>query len=355
MGHIMTRAPEEVREKALEVAVAKYDAGCENCSQAYLDLARRSGATEGDARRAGMGRRGFLKLAALVFGAAVVGSAGVLLGPRVARAFPSLLSAGVGGYFGVDSCTSLVNAIGASMPVQFYIAEIGAGANGLNCLDPQTAGQVGSDYAHGYWGLCGPHFATDPADPYAYGRQQALDALKAIAGLPAVNGQTLFADVEYGFGGWADGATPAQHAAVLDGFLETVAAAQFVPGVYINNSSRDDWFPASYTPRVPFVYWLAGGEWAGTMCAPCDATCDTLTPTRDAWNNSVSQESFGGQYAALWQYWLSDFGCGGDFTFSPQSGYQTFTPLSSPASVPTPSPAPATPTSTPTSTGTPGM
>ncbi|HEX6797417.1 MAG TPA: hypothetical protein VF116_06860 [Ktedonobacterales bacterium] len=331
----MTRAPEEVREKALEVAVAKYDEGCESCSQSYLDLARRNGATEVDVRRAGMGRRGFLKLAALVFGAAATASTAALVGPHVARAFAQQL-ASPGGFFGVDSCTSLTNAIGASMPVQFYIAEIGAGANGLNCLDPDTAAQVGPDYTHGYWGLCGPNYALDPTNPYAYGRQQALDALQALAALPSVNGRTLFADVEYGFGGWADGASQAQHAAVLDGFLETVAAAQLVPGVYINNSSRDDWFPAGYTPRVPFVYWVAGGEWAGTMCAPCDDACNTLTPTRDAWNHDVSQANFGGQYAALWQYWLSDFGCSGDFNFSPQSGYQAFTPLSSPARVPTP-------------------
>jgi hypothetical protein len=338
MGRIQTRTPEAIREKALEVAVAKYDAGCENCSKSYLDLARRNGATERDIRRAGMGRRGFLKLGALVIGAAAASGAAVLAGGRVARAFPQL-AADVGGYFGVDSCTSLVNAVAASMPVQFYIAEIGAGANGLNCLDPETAAQVGPDYTHGYWGLCGPNYAFDPTDPYAYGKQQALDALQAIAALPSINGHTLFADVEYGFGGWANGATQEDHAAVLDGFLETIAAAQYVPGVYINNSSRDNWFPEGYTPRVPFVYWLAGGEWAGTMCAPCDSTCYTLSPTRDAWNNSVSQETFGGQYAALWQYWLSDFGCDGDFNFSPQSGYQAFTPLAAPATVPTPTPA----------------
>ena len=347
MGRIVTRAPEEVREKALAVAVAKYDEGCESCSQSYLGLARRSGATEGDARRAGMGRRGFIKLAALVFGAATTASAAALIGPRVADAFAPQL-ASPGGFFGVDSCTSLTNAIGASMPVQFYIAEIGAGANGLNCLDPGTAAHVGPDYTHGYWGLCGPNYALDPTNPYAYGRQQALDALQALAALSSVNGRTLFADVEYGFGGWADGASQAQHAAVLDGFLETIAAAQLVPGVYINNSSRDNWFPAEYTPRVPFVYWLAGGEWAGSMCAPCDNTCNTLTPTRDFWNRSVSKASFGGQYAALWQYWLSDFGCSGDFNFSPQSGYQAFTPLSAPARVSTPPP------SNPTGNATPG-
>lgn len=348
MGRIATRAPEEVREKALEVAVAKYDAGCENCSKSYLDLARRNGATERDAREAGMGRRGFLKLAALVFGAAATAGTAALIAPRVARAFPPL-GPGVGGFFGVDSCTSLLHAFAASMPVQFYIAEIGAGANGLNCFDPATAAQAGPDYTHGYWGLCGPNYAVDPSDPYGYGKQQALDALQAISALPAINGHTLFADVEYGFGGWANGASHAQHAAVLDGFLETIAAAQYVPGVYINNSSRNNWFPAGYAPRVPFVYWVAGGPWAGSMCAPCDNACDTLTPTRDAWNNAVSKETFGGQYAAMWQYWLSDFGCSGDFNFSPQSGYQAFTPLSSPASVPTPPPA-----APPASTGTPG-
>jgi hypothetical protein len=291
-----------------------------------------------------MGRRGFLKLAGLVFGAAATTSAAALVGPHVARAFAPL-SGGSGGFFGVDSCTPLAHATYAGMPVQFYIAEIGAGANGLNCFDADTAAQATPDFTHAYWGLCGPHYAPTASDPYAYGKQQALDALQAVSQAPAVAGHTLFADVEYGFGGWADGATQAQHAAVLDGFLETIAAAQYVPGVYINNSSRDEWFPSGYAPNVSFVYWVAGGEWAGTMCSPCDDSCYTLDPVRDLWNTGAGQQSFGGQYAALWQYWLSDFGCGGDFNFSPQSGYQTFTPLNAPAIVATPA------ANTPTATG----
>lgn len=348
MGRIRQRTPGEIREKALETAVAKYDAGCENCSASYLRLAQLNGATEAQARRAGMGRRGFLKLAGMVFAASAAAGATGLIGPKVARAAFPAYPTGNEGFFGVDSCTPLSAAVGAAMPLHFYIAEVGAGANGLNCFDPATAAQVGPDFTHAYWGLCGPNYSPDPTNPYDYGKRQALAALNAVAQIPTIAGHTLFADVEYGFGGWADGASQAQHAAVLDGFLETIAAAQFVPGVYVNNSSRDNWFPDGYTPNVPFVYWLAGGELAGTMCPPCDPTCYTLGDVRIGWNTTVSQASFGGMSPVLWQYWLSDFGCGGDFNFSPQPGYQTFMPLTAPATVATPVPAStATPASTP--------
>src|SRR5262249_20626781 len=162
----------------------------------------------------------------------------------------------------------------------------------LGCLNPKTAAQVGPDYTHGYWGLCGPLSAS--GDPYAYGRQQALQALQAISQLPAVGGHTLFADVEAGFRGWGKRATPAQNASLLEGFLEPIAGAQYIPGVYISHYDRDTLFPASYAPSVPFVYWVAGGPQAGTMCAPCDPSCDTLTPTRELWINAVQYDTFGG-------------------------------------------------------------
>lgn len=325
MGRIRLRQPAEVRAKALETAVAKFDEGCTTCAASYLSLAQQHGATLEQVAQAGIGRRGFLKLAATVLAAGTAVAAADLILPRTARAFAPTPMYPDTGFYGVDSCTSLAHATAASMPLQFYIAEIGAGAHGLGCLNPMTAAHVGPDYTHGYWGLCGPLSA--PADAYAYGQQQAVQALQAVGQLPTVGGHTLFADVEAGFGGWGGRATPAQNAALLDGFLETIAGAQYIPGVYISHYDRDTWFPASYAPNVPFVYWVAGGLQAGTMCAPCDPSCDTLTPTRELWSNAVQHETFGGQQVVLWQYWLSDFGCSGDFNFSYQSGYQTFTPV----------------------------
>jgi hypothetical protein len=237
-----------------------------------------------------------------------------------ASATPSL------GSFGVDSCTSLASATAELMPTQFYVAELGAGAYSLDCVEQDTMGYVGQDYVHGYWGLSGPNGA---ADPYAYGQQQAQAAITAWRTIPGIAGITIFADVEFGFGGWNKQPTAEQQqqdVQLLNGFLTTIAQAQFIPGVYINNNDKTNWFPSDYISQVPFVYWVAGGPESGTMCAPCAPICQTLPPVMQSWKNSVSLETFAGQKAALWQYWLSGSGCQGDFNYSPQTGYHAFLP-----------------------------
>jgi hypothetical protein len=325
MGQIQRRSADEIRDKALATAVVKHEEGCENCAAAYLEVARRNGATEEDVERAGVGRRTFLK-----FAAALIAGGGAAAALDVFRPGPSvkasvLLRGDYLGSFGTDSCTPLATATGQAMPLQFYVAEVGATQYGLGCFDEDTIAAVGSDFTYGYWGLCGPNNATDPAN---YGKLQAQLALAALASDARVGAKTFFADVEYGFGGWGDPATPQQNAALLDAFLSTIAAAGYTPGVYINDDARDNWFPSDWVAAVPFVYWVAGGPSAGTMCAPCAPDCDTLTPVQQLWDGDVSQYTFGGFRAVLWQYWLSDFGCGGDFNFSPQSAYHAFTPVS---------------------------
>ncbi|GEM_PF-708209 len=352
--------PDEIRERAMQAALKKYDEGCADCSAAYLRLARENGATEDEIQRAGMSRRGFMRFAGLALAAGATAiSARSLIGIKSANAMPmpNNLQTGVNGYFGVDSCTAPDTATAQSMPLQFYIAELGGTNNSVGCFNPDTAAMVGDQYTHGYWGLCGPNLATSTT-PFAYGQQQAQAAVTAWHNTQGIGGLTLFADVESGFGGWGDGATQKDMAAVLDGFLTGVANEQFVPGVYINAASRDAWFPDSYVPAVPFVYWVAGGQYAGMMCPPCAPDCDTLTPVYNAWNAAMQQETFAGQGAVIWQYWLSQFGCGGDFNYSPQTGYQKFVPVppsTVPVSVPTFS-APTTPTATPaTPSATPGQ
>jgi len=233
---------------------------------------------------------------------------------------------GYPGAFGVDSCTTLEAATAELMPTQFYVAELGAGAYSLNCLQHDVMGFVGQDYVHGYWGLSGPNGATNP---YAYGQQQGRAALDAWQNTPGVAGITIFADVEYGFGGWTQQPSPEQqqqNVQLLNGFLTTIAEAQFVPGVYINNNNKTTWFPANYISQVPFVYWVAGGPLAGTMPAPCDPVGLTLPPVVHGWQSLVSQATFAGQKAELWQYWLSELGCSGDFVYTPQTGYHAFLP-----------------------------
>jgi hypothetical protein len=235
-------------------------------------------------------------------------------------------TAGYPGAFGVDSCTTLAAATAELMPTQFYMAELGAGAYSLNCVQQDTMNYVGQDFVHGYWGLTGPEGTTDP---YAYGVQQAQDAITAWHNIPGIAGITIFADIEFGFDGWAQQPTAdqqAQNVKLLNGFLTTIAQAQFIPGVYINDNDKTTWFPADYISQVPFVYWVAGGPLSGTMPAPCDPVGLTLPPVVQSWQTTVQNETFAGQKSEIWQYWLSGSGCSGDFNYTLQTGYHAFLP-----------------------------
>lgn len=272
----------------------------------------------------GRGRRLGIRVAIAAMTLATI----ALLSP-ISSAHAAKLIASESGYpgsFGVDSCTTLSAATAELMPTQFYVAELGAGAYSLNCIQQDVMAYVGQDYVHGYWGLSGP---DGVADPYAYGQQQAQDALNAWHNTPGIAGITIFADIEYGFGGWVQQPTPdqqQQNVQLLNGFLTTIAQAQFVPGAYINDNNKTTWFPADYVSQVPFVYWVAGGPEAGMMCAPCAPICQTLPPVVNSWQGAVSTVTFAGQKAELWQYWLSDSGCSGDFVYSGQTGYHAFLP-----------------------------
>lgn len=334
MGIVRFRASAEIREQAIKTALKKYDEGCVDCAAGYLQLAREHGATGDEIARAGgasaMSRRGFVRFAALTLAAGAAAVTGNLLTAGRASAAPGQYASLQGarsivGYFGVDGCTTPVAGSVAAMPLQFYIAELGATHYGVGCFNKHTSAFVGDDFTHGYWGVSGPNLASDT--PFAFGQAQARAALDAWQHTPGIGGYTIFADIEAGFDGWGGDATPAQNADLLDGFLTTIAQANYVPGVYINNTDRDNWFPSDYMSAVPFVYWIAGGPYANSMCAPCAENCDTLTPVAKHWQDAVGNATFAGQAAVIWQYWLSGAGCDGDFNYSPQTGYHVFTPL----------------------------
>jgi hypothetical protein len=363
MGTIRRRTNEDIRQRALQTAAQKYREGCESCAASYLDLAREHGAsvaeiarvTQDAGRASGLGRRKLLRLTA---SALAVGAGGALLLPGRASAHARFVpvssnepNSQVPGFFGVDSCTSPERGRVADMPMQYYIGELGATKHNAACFDENTAAFVTPAFTHGYWGVCGPNFSSsDPAD---YGRQQAEAAIEAWNSNVNLGGRTIFADVESGFGGWGAPASKADNVALVNAFLSRVADEGFIPGVYINNSDKANWFPNDYKPSVPFVYWVAGGKLSGTMCAPCKTGCDTLGPTADAWKSDTQHLEFGGMAAVVWQFWLSGMGCGGDFNYSLQSGYSKFTPVTVEERQAEIKAATATPTTTPTATPTP--
>jgi hypothetical protein len=341
MGIIRRRSSEEIRKRALETAHRKQQEGCESCAVSYLDLAREHGATPAEIERI---KSQFEKVASakrelarrrLLMGAAsalAAGAAGALLAPGRASAHNALMplvaseqASSAPGFFGVDSCTSPQRGRASGMPLQYYIGELGATKHNAACFDENTAAFVGPAFTHGYWGVCGPNYGG--SDPAAYGREQANAAMEAWNNNVNLGGRTIFADVESGFGGWGTSASWDDNVALLNAFISRIAEEGFIPGVYINNSDKANWFPSDYKPSVPFVYWVAGGKLAGSMCAPCKTGCDTLDPTADAWKSDTQHLAFGGMAAVVWQFWLSGMGCGGDFNYSLQTGYSKFAPV----------------------------
>lgn len=344
MGEMRKLDDAEIRERALRQAARKYDEGCENCAEGYLSVAQQHGATPEDIERVALGRRHFLKIAG---GLLAVGAAAAVVGKAViADATQGTTIAPAGpiqqGYWGADSNTPLTTATVAGMPLHFYIGKLGATVGHLTAFAHDTAAAVGAARTHGYWGLAGPAssaaaamtapsgaiasglFASAHSAASVFGQQQAMAAISAW-GAAGIQGRTIFADVEAGFDGWGDSVPPEQCAQLLDGFLATIAAEGFEPGVYINNSSRG-WFPGNYRAAVPFVYWTVAGVSQDQLCPPCAQGCDTLSSVAQEWQQTIAQTTFAGQSAIVWQYWPSDFGCNGDYNFSPQSGYNSFTP-----------------------------
>jgi hypothetical protein len=263
--------------------------------------------------------------------------------------------------FGVDGATS--PGIGG-MPTNFYIAEMGfglysncgpcangttsgcpsggaCGSTGTACFVTSTANAAGIYYTHGYWGLQGPG-VRGSYGPYAWGKAQAQAAVNAWLNGPYatyIYGQTIFADVEGGFCGWNSGSAYwSDNQNTLNGFLTYIAGQTqygLNPGVYINtgdvNGPNNAYFGPSYTPSKSFVFWPTGtvcgvGECGPAVngCAPCNPNCNTLTPVINNWNAHAQYACFAGQGSVVWQFWISGCGCGGDFDYSPQSGYVNF-------------------------------
>lgn len=167
---------------------------------------------------------------------------------------------------------------------------------------------------YGYWWLAGPNHAdAGGMAPYDFGSYQAAlliqqrDVYRHIA-----FGRTLFADIEgQVVGGWENCAVDgfcSRNRQVLDGFLDTIAAASLTPGVYTNVGNWGDIFGTGHVPSRPFVLWLTS----------CDSYCGRSPNATHL--NVVKLTILGGMKAKIWQYHLN---CGDYDAMSrnPSSGF----------------------------------
>jgi len=374
---IRPKDPARVREDALRVAARKLVGGCRPCADAYINLARRNGASEEEIRRVSQPE---IWLGDSAPTSGFLGSSSTLPGAQQAPESR-------GGYvdpLGSDGNTSPAAWYNAS-ELQFYIGRLGHGITPDSSpsvffnTGSATAKTVGPN-TYGYWNVQGPcmipSLILNPPHPppnydpyYWWGVAQAAVALGARARGPFaryIQGLALFATVEGG--GWDTvltcdpstgnctvtcSPTPTQNQSVLNGFLDAVTLtccefdshtgtciANCIPGVYINiGKDGGNLFGPNYTYKNPFVLWATGqicslsicGPATGD-CAPC--ACDPANAVETNWKNIVQNACWAGQGAALWQFW--ETGCktsqsvvcppakDGDFNYSP---YLPLTPL----------------------------
>lgn len=364
--NMRTRDPSLVRIDALKLAKQKAEEGCIECARSWISLARRYGAAESAVRAA------VPRLVWAAEGPMASYSEGsnqpdqsifVPKSPRglwIPAGLPEVPSPEVVShmsstaladfrqevsrakkmppkqdpYLGCDGFTGPI-----SYFYQFYIGELGygqcsnCGPCGGACFDTQTATAAGYAYTYGYWGLEGP--GSKPGNistNYDWGIAQGNSAVSNWQTGPYASylgGQTIFCDVESGFTGWSS-TDLTGNVDVLNGFIDAVHAASFVPGVYIKMGDIGTYFPTSYTPNNPFVFWATGnveGYADGSTCDPCSSGCDPMTTLTSWWDAGAYHACFGGQGIVIWQFWTNPpFGCG-DFDYTQQNPYATFEPI----------------------------
>lgn len=317
-SRLRARSADKVRADALKMSVRKAERGCFSCAEQYLEVARQNGATEEEIQQTKTaimqlseqksGRRKLLKYAAA--GTAVVTAGGLAFGSL--KVFSS--QAQITARWGTDSGTQVC----CQMPQHFYVGRMGYGGEPLGdayFFNIQAAKAAGHDRTYGYWGVVGPDYRPAGVSPLAWGQQQANHAWNAWNHGPNaqyIGGLTVFGDVEAGFGGWTPG-NLLMNQAVLNGYLSqlfTITPHYVWPGLYISPYDWRRYFGQNYHPSTDYVLWLCGSDTCGSdLCSPC-SPCSTLTTVQRRLNASVSNVSLGGRRPVMWQYWISDCGCG---------------------------------------------
>ena len=297
------RDPLLVRNDAIRLARQKVNDGCLECARSWIAVARRNGAAESEVRKA-VPRTVWATEAFAVDGrdtslqldethspsppprslwipatmpevpshiAIARMSSGDLIEFRSEVSKAKKTPPKRDPYLGCDGSTGPITNF-----YQFYIGEMGygqcsncgpcgpCGPTGTTaCFDEQTASDAGYAYTYGYWGLEGPGLKPGSiATNYDWGVAQGNSAVSNWESGPYagyLGGQTIFCDIESGFGGWST-TDQTGNADVLNGFIDAIHSASFVPGVYINMDHIGTYFSTSYSPNNPFVFWATGTD-----------------------------------------------------------------------------------------------
>ncbi|HEY7419026.1 MAG TPA: hypothetical protein VH593_27845, partial [Ktedonobacteraceae bacterium] len=205
-----------------------------------------------------------------------------------------------------------------NMPQNFYIGRMGYGIEPVGdayFFNINSARAASNRHTYGYWGLVGPGYRGGWS-PYDYGRKQADCAWNAWnhgPNAPHIGGQTVFADVEPGFGGWSFGDFGANQA-IINGFLRelhNITPHHKSPGLYISPYYWSNMVGTGFKPSTNYVLWVTGCDTCGgDLCSPCNFACNTLTTVRNRMSATVSHVALGGFKPVVWQYWISNCGCG---------------------------------------------
>ncbi|MBA2284206.1 MAG: hypothetical protein H0W02_01850 [Ktedonobacteraceae bacterium] len=308
------RSSEQIHVDAVKMGIQKVRSGCFSCAEGYFELARQHGATDEEIRQAldavastpdkDLSRRELIKL--IGAGGLALSAAGLITHRADAAA----------AWWGTDSNSQTC----CGMPQNFYVGRMGyggePGGDGY-FFNTSAARAAGGANTFGYWGVVGPD-SRGSYSPYDWGRKQADNAWNAWYNSPNhafIWGYTVFGDVESGFGGWSNG-NYGPNQAVLNGFcteLYNITPANPVvwPGIYISPYTWGQFFGTGFRTNTAFVLWLAGCDTCGSdICNPCNSSCNTLTTVQNRLSSTVVNIGLGGMKPVLWQYWISDCGCG---------------------------------------------
>ncbi|HEY4387490.1 MAG TPA: hypothetical protein VGN34_23795 [Ktedonobacteraceae bacterium] len=313
------RSSEQIRVDAMKVALRKAISGCFSCVDSYLALAEEHGATAVELQQIRdsiyqeTGRRvRRRKLVKMLATGGLVAAGGAL-----ALETTSLLSshAALSVQWGTDSGSQTC----CNMSQHFYIGRLGYGGQPLGdayYFNLNAARAAGQDHTFGYWGIVGPNACPAGMSPSDWGKQQATNAWNAWNHGPNaqyVGGTTVFGDLEPGFGGWTSG-NYTRNQQVLSGFLAhlyDITPKATWPGLYISSRYWSSLLGTRYRPATDFVLWICGCSTCGRdICSPCDFSCNTQRTVQNKLGSSVANTTLGGCKPVVWQYWISDCGCG---------------------------------------------
>jgi hypothetical protein len=342
---LQQRDPVKVRTDAIQMGIKKARSNCQECAERYFELAREHGATEQQIQLAledatemqgrHFNRRDLIKV--LAASAVVLGTLGAAHNVALADQF--------GDWYGTDSNTTSTYGI----QQDFYIGRMGQALSNdqspFFAFDTTAANNAGMQRTFGYWAMHGPTSNWRPAgySDYSWGAAQADAAWKSWGSGPLahyVYGYTVFGQVEPESPGWNTG-NYGPNRAVVNGFLDelyriTPSSPAVWPGIYVTpqrwSELLDPNFSQNFNTNTNFVLWLSGVDTCGSnLCAPC-ASCATQPTVHAEFQKIISSVYLSNMVPVLWQYWIGNCGCNGDYDITRQNT-DSFTP----AVIPNPS------------------